>query len=98
KEMAVRYGDVTRCLAREFGAPDCRPVAFGQLPRWLRADVQRGRADQPVVGRLLRDRSRPADRAARGKRRREHVGWNADAVHHDTGVELNVGVEAATRL
>src|SRR5690606_33424654 len=63
-----------------------------------RADVAGRGPDDPVVGRLLEDVGAPADDPARRERRAEQLGRQADVLHDDAGVELDVGVEVAARL
>src|SRR5450432_1806958 len=92
----ARYPGVTARSASEFGALDRGAVSLGQRPRRLRSNIERGGTDEAVVRGLLSDRRGPSNRPARRECRSEHVGWYADAVHHHAGVELDVGVEAAS--
>src|SRR5438067_1609333 len=66
-------------------------LSVGDGNRRRRADVAGAGPDDAVVGRLLENIGAPSDHAARGERRREQVAGQTGLVHHDPGVELDVG-------
>ena len=70
----------------------------GQRDGCGRADVAGRRPDDLAVGGLLQDvRHQPTTRAD-GERRGEHLARDAAQLHHHARVELDVGVQLASRL
>src|SRR5690606_21223643 len=102
RSTASTMAGVSVVAISTFTGPTVPAVAggsgLGHGLRGRRADVARGRADDAVVGRLLEDVGAPADHPARRERRAEQVGRQAHVLHHDAGVELDVGVEVAAGL
>src|SRR5262245_50739222 len=80
-------------------APGPRSPPIDRHPLQVaRPDVDRLRPDESVVLELFDHVSRPACGASHSEHRREESRWDAGRMEDERGVQLDVGVEIASRL
>src|SRR5439155_1491763 len=86
-----------RCACRTHTSGTLLPLVHRYVGDIARTGVLALRADEAVVAELLQDVGRPAGDPGPREHRGEEVGGNAEAVVDRGGIEVHVGVDAATR-